>query len=89
MVYTITAYTKNRAKQAGLEVKPSTKQGKKLDVYKDGKFLASVGASAYGDYSTFLKEKGADYADERRRLYHIRHKNNNGLEGTLAKVLLW
>lgn len=26
---------------------------------------------------------------ERRRQYHIRHKNNNGLAGLLAKKYLW
>lgn len=88
-MYVITSHTLNRAKQAGLEVKPSTKANKKLDVYKDKEFVASIGDRSYSDYGTYLKEQGKEVANERRRLYHIRHKNNKGLEGTLAKILLW
>jgi hypothetical protein len=88
-MYVITSHTKERAKRAGLEVKPSTKSNKKLDVYANGELVASVGDRSYSDYGTYLKEEGKDVAEERRRLYHIRHKNNKGLEGLLAKILLW
>lgn len=88
-MYVITSHTKNRAKQAGLEVKPSMNPTKKLDVYKDRELVASIGDKSYSDYGTYLKEEGKEVANERRRLYHIRHKNNTGLEGLLAKLLLW
>jgi hypothetical protein len=88
-MYVITPHTKAQAKQAGLEVRPSTRKGKKLDVYDDGKYLATIGALAYSDYGTYLKEEGKEVADERRRLYHIRHRKNTGLAGRLASFLLW
>lgn len=87
-MYVITPYTKEKAKQAGLTVQPSTRKGKKLDVFKDGKYLTSVGALGYGDFPSYLKEKGLAYAEERRRLYHLRHKEET-LAGQLAKYLLW
>lgn len=87
-MYVITPYTKEKAKQAGLTVQPSTRKGKKLDVFKDGKYLDSIGALGYSDYSSYLEKEGKAYADERRRLYHLRHTKNT-LGEQLAKWLLW
>ena len=92
MAYSITLYTKKQAKKIGVEVKPSKVKGKKIDVFKKGKKVASVGAIGYGDYPTYLKTKGKKYADERRRLYKIRHQNNRtkvGSNGYYADKLLW
>lgn len=92
MSYKILPYTLKQAKAIGVEVKPSTKKNKKIDVYKDGKMIASVGATGYKDYATYLDEKGKEYADERKRLYKIRHKNDIakvGSNGWLADKLLW
>ena len=49
--YNITQYTLDRAKQLGVVVKPSTSKNKKIDVFKNGSKVASVGALGYGDYS--------------------------------------
>jgi len=92
MAYKITQYTKNQAKKLGLEVKPSTVKGKKIDVFKNGKKVASVGAVGYGDYPTYIKTKGKKYADERRRLYKKRHQSNRTIKGSngwYADKLLW
>ena len=93
MSYTITAYTKNRAKALGVIVKPSTVKGKKIDVFnKKGDKLASVGAIGYGDYPTFIKTKGKDYANSRRHMYKIRHEKDRHARGTAgyyADKLLW
>ena len=92
MVYTITQYTKDRAKALGVEVKNSTVKGKKIDVFKDGKKIASVGAIGYGDYPTFRKQKGTEYANKRRRLYKIRHQKTRtkvGSRSYWADKLLW
>ena len=56
MAYTITSYTKNQAKKLNVIVKPSKTKGKKIDVFKNGKKVASVGAIGYGDYPTYLKD---------------------------------
>lgn len=87
-MYSITQYTKNKAKQLGLQVKPSTKKNKKIDVYQDGKYLHSVGDIRYKDYPTYLNEDGKAIADERRRLYRLRH-TGSGLGEQLALQLLW
>ena len=64
MAYIITAHTKRQAKKHGLTVKPSRVKGKKIDVFKNGKKVASVGALGYGDYPTFLRTKGKEYANK-------------------------
>jgi|TARA_R100000149_G_C5824560_1_gene102514 hypothetical protein len=93
MSYKITNYTKRQAKKLGVEVKPSSVKGKKIDVFnKKGKKIASVGALGYMDYPNYIKKRGKKYADERRRLYKIRHKNDRNKRGTngyYADKLLW
>jgi hypothetical protein len=93
MAYTITRYTREKAKKLGVTVKPSTVKGKKIDVFnKKGEKVASVGALGMGDYPTFIREKGKDYADVRRRLYKDRHekdRHKRGTAGWYADQLLW
>ena len=57
MAYKIKTYTKNQAKKYGLKVKPSKVKGKKIDVFKGDKKVASVGALGMGDYDTFKNKK--------------------------------
>ena len=87
-MYEITQYTRNKARQLGVEVRPSKRKGKKIDVFKDGKYVASVGAIGYSDYPTYMKTEGYEVAEERRRLYHIRHTRDTVNE-YLARFLLW
>ena len=89
--YSISAYTKNKARAIGVTVRPSTRKGKKIDVFKNGKKVASVGALGYNDFTTFSR-KSKSNANERRRLYHIRHKKDSARKGTpgyYAAKLLW
>jgi len=89
-MYEITSYTKDKAKGLGVVVKPSTVKGKKIDVFKNEKKIATVGAAGYKDYPTYLKEDGKAVADERRRLYKIRHaKDLKSGNGFFANKLLW
>ena len=92
MSYTITKYTKDRAKALGVKVKRSTNKKKKIDVFKDKKKIASIGAIGYGDYPTFMKTKGKEFADKRRAAYKKRHQKNRlkkGTNGYYADKLLW
>ena len=93
MPYTITAYTRRRAKQLGVTVVPSKTKGKKIDVFDvKGRKLASVGAYGMNDFPTYIQKKGLAYAKSRRRLYRIRHHKENSRKGTasfFAKKLLW
>jgi hypothetical protein len=93
MAYHITAYTKRKAKQLGVTVKPSTVDGKKIDVFnKKGEKVASIGAAGMGDYPTFMKKYGREYANSRRKLYKQRHekdRHKRGSAGYYADKLLW
>jgi len=87
-MYQITAYTRRKAKEIGVEVKPSRRKNKKLDVFRDGEKIASIGDTRYLDYPTYKERFGKDVADERRRLYHARHTRKTSNE-KLSKHLLW
>lgn len=96
MSYTITQYTRRKARQHGVTVKASTNPKKKLDVYKrvkgTMKKVASIGANGYGDYPTFMRKEGKTSANEHRRRYKIRHENDRhrtGTPGYYADKLLW
>lgn len=92
MHYTITNYTYKQAKKLGVTVKPSTNKTKKIDVYKKGKKVASVGARGYRDFPTYMKLNGKKYAQTRRRLYKMRHEKDRhvkGSRGFYADKLLW
>ncbi len=92
MSYTIRPYTRQRAKALGVEVRPSKKSDKKIDVLKDGKVIASVGARGMGDYPTYLATHDKEFAEERRRLYKRRHERYRTIKDTpsyWADQLLW
>jgi hypothetical protein len=92
-MYSITQYSRDQAKKLGVTIKPSTNKGKKIDVIdKDGKKIASIGALGMGDFPTYMKSKGKEYADERRRLYKIRHAKTMDKVGSAsyyAARILW
>ena len=91
-MYRIKQYTKNRALKIGVEVRPSKVKGKKIDVFRKGKKIASIGAIDYGDYPTFLEKKGKVFAEKRRKLYKIRHGKTRKIKWSnswLADNLLW
>lgn len=88
----VTAYSRRQARRLGVSVRPSSHPNKKLDVYKQGAKVASVGATGYGDYPTYLRTHGKRYADQRRRLYKQRHERDRlkpGTPGFYADQLLW
>ena len=91
MVYKITLYSYKKAEENDLNIVPSTKKNKKIHVYKNGEYITSIGDVRYNDYPTYIKNDGKKYADERRRLYHIRHKTDNkvGTKGWYALNILW
>jgi len=90
-MYRIKRYSYIQAKKLGVEIKPSTAPGKKIDVYKRGRKIASIGAIGYADYPTYLGMFGKAYADARRKLYYIRHKRDiiAGTPGYYAAKILW
>lgn len=91
-IYKISSRTKSQAKKLGVNVKPSQKKNKKVDVYKDDKLVASVGSRGMEDYASHMQKKGKAFADERRKAYKDRHAKNRsvvGSPGYYADKLLW
>ena len=91
-MYKITNYSKQQAKKLGVKIKPSTQKGKKIDVFKGDKKVASIGAIDYNDYPTYIKKFGRAYADDRRRLYKLRHEKYRNMPDTpsfYSDKILW
>jgi N-acyl-D-aspartate/D-glutamate deacylase len=100
-MYDITPYTKRQAKRLGVQVKQSSNPKKKIDVYRDGVKIASIGDINYGDYPTFLRTKhtrkgkyknSKAYANSRRVVYKLRHEKDRHVKGTpgyYSDQLLW
>jgi hypothetical protein len=80
-----------------VDIKSSKSKHKKIDVYKNNKKVASIGDVKYNDYPTYLslEKKGLikqGYANERRKLYRIRHKkniDNKDGNGYYSNKILW
>ena len=92
-MYQILPYTIEQAKKLNVKVKPSENPKFKIDVYDlNNKFLFSGGSPAYFDYPHYIQSKGLSYANERRRLYRIRHYKeiqNVKSRGWYISKLLW
>jgi hypothetical protein len=92
-MYQIKDYSYSKAKELGVIIKASTKKFKKIDVFdNNGIYMLSIGDSRYKDYPTYILENGKEYADNRRRLYRIRHNKDRkitGSAGFYADKILW
>jgi hypothetical protein len=90
-MYQILPYSYQQAKRLGVFITPSENLNKKIDVYKDSKKVASIGDVNYQDYPHYLQKDKA-LAENRRRLYRIRHKGDSdkvGTPGYYASKILW
>ena len=96
-MYRIKAGQRIAARALGVVIRPSTSAGKKIDVYKHGFKIASIGAEGYEDFWGYVAlEKAGKVpkgtATERRRLYKIRHAvecTSPGTPGFYACKILW
>ena len=93
MTYNITNYSYDKAKVMGIKLYPSKNKKYKIDVYDiNNNYITSIGASGYKDYPTYINEDGLKYANERRRLYKLRHNNTRHVKYSrswLADQILW
>ena len=90
--YKIKKLQYQKAKKLGVEIKPSKLKGKKIDVFKNGKKIASIGAIGYGDFATFKQFKGNEFALKRQKAYKKRHQKYRTKKGTnsyYADKILW
>jgi hypothetical protein len=91
-MYNITDYSLKQAKKFNVQLKPSTNPKKKIDIFKDGVKIASIGSYGMMDYPNHIIENGKAYADKRRKLYKIRHARDIaiiGSNGWWADKILW
>jgi len=90
-MYQITPSQYQKAKELGVQIFPSDRSAKKIKVVTKNKIIY-IGDSKYGDYSQYLASNGLQYANERRRLYRIRHQKDMNVLGTAgyyASRILW
>ena len=96
-MYRIKAGQREAARRLGVVIRPSTVKNKKLDVYKNGIQIASIGDIRYGDYWTYVQDEKYNRAPkgtaaQRRRLYKIRNASECAAKGTVgyyACKILW
>ena len=89
-MYKITNYSRKQAQKLGVTIKHSKNKTKKIDVFKNGKKLCSVGGIGYDNFPTHILKRGLEYGKTRRRLYRIRHsKDRKKGCGFYADKILW
>ena len=91
-MYKITDYSIKQAKKLHVDIKPSKKKNKKIDIYKDDKYIASIGDSRYFDYATYIKLIGKKEADKHRYRYKKRHEKDRHIKNSasfFADQILW
>ncbi len=89
--YNILPYSYKQARKIGVQIKPSNNPLKKIDVFKDGEKISSIGDIKYKDYPQYLREN-KDLAEKRRKLYKKRHNNTRNIIGSnsyYADRILW
>lgn len=90
-MYNISDYSYKQAEKLGVDIKPSTRKGKKIDVFKAGEKIASIGSIGYKDFPQYLKEDKA-LANKKRKAYKKRHEADRNIKGTAgyyADKILW
>ena len=90
--YKIFPRQQENAKKLKLVIKSSTNPLKKIDVFQNGKKVASIGAIKYKDYATYIEDKGIDFANKRKKLYKARHQKTRNIINTpsyFADKILW
>ena len=92
-MYEILPYSYNQANKLNVIIKPSTRKNKKIDVYDlNNNYLVSIGSIDHFDYPYYIKYKGKDYADKRRKLYKKRFEKTRKIKNTAsyyADQILW
>jgi hypothetical protein len=92
-MYSISKKQYDLAKEIGVQIKPSQRKNKKIDIYDaEGIYYTSIGDLRFFDYFSYLKTQGKEFADNRRRLYLLRHKKellSIGSRGWFSAILLW
>jgi len=92
MAYKPTKRQLMNAQKLGVMIVPSSNSRKKIDVYRNGNKISEIGAIGYLDYDGYIRTEGLKVANERRRLYKLRHekdRHRKGTAGYYADKILW
>ena len=92
MSYKITSRQRSAAKRLGVQIKPSTVKGKKLDIFKNGNKLASIGALGMKDFDLWKKSDGIEKAKARQKAFKSRFQKQRTKVGSpayYADQILW
>lgn len=94
-MYKIKQIQIDKANKIGVTIKPSENKKKKVDVFKNGLKVGSIGAIGYKDYGTYLEELPKKEADKKRKNYLARHskepktKDGKKTNSYFADKILW
>jgi hypothetical protein len=92
MTYQITSRQRANARRIGVKIKPSTVKGKKLDVFKGDKKVASIGALGMMDFDKWKAKEGIEKAKKRQKAFKSRFSKQRVKVGTpayYADQILW
>jgi len=92
MAYQITSRQRANAKRLGVKIKPSTVKGKKVDVFKNDKKIASIGALSMMDFDRWKAKEGIEKANARRKAFRARFQKQRTKVGSgayYASEILW
>ena len=89
MAYIIQKEQRQNARRLGVVIVASKDPDKKIDVFQNGIRVASIGAKGMMDFYLYRKAERAGkfprgYANERKRLYKLRHMHNETGESLIA-----
>lgn len=91
--YNISKYSYEQAKKLKVKIAPSINKNKKIDVFDiNDNYITSIGDINYLDYPMYLKTKGIQYANKRKKLYKQRHQKDRNIINTrsyYADKILW
>jgi len=96
--FVIRSHHRTQARRLGVQIAPSKTKGKKIDVFKNGNKIASIGAKGYWDYASYLAAEREGkfpkgYANDKRKAYRARHADERtqgkNTAGYLAYYILW
>tara|TARA_R100000278_G_scaffold109630_3_gene86692 strand:+ start:1465 stop:1722 length:258 start_codon:yes stop_codon:yes gene_type:complete len=74
-----------KAKIIGVTIKPSKLKNKKIDVFKNGEKIASIGDIRYSDFNLHNdKQRRKNYKSR-----HEKHRNKIGTPSYYADKILW
>ena len=89
MPYEIKEFQYKIAERLGVEIKQSTNPRRKIDVYKNGELLCSVGAINFTDYNDLIQQYGVHEAYRIRNNFINRHKSKCDIKTIMEIQLLW